>query len=185
MPKENLPEIFDVDRAASEFLIYQAENGESRVQVRLFEQSVWLTQRMIADLYQKSVKTINEHIRNIFEEKELDSLATIRKFQIVQIEGGRHVKRLVDFYNLDVILAVGYRVRSQENKRKMRLQMSEYHPCSASIWKFHMVHREMPGEPNAEARVLEERIGVNALTSTRGLIWHIKGRIVFSTQFVN
>ncbi|MCX6683951.1 MAG: virulence RhuM family protein [Methanoregula sp.] len=112
MPEENLPEIYDADRAASEFLIYQTENGESRVQVRLFQQSVWLTQKLIADLFEKSVTTINEHIRNIYEEKELDPEATIRKFRIVQMEGGRSVERLVDFYNLDVILAVGYRVRS-------------------------------------------------------------------------
>ncbi len=129
MPKENLPEIFDADRAASEFLIYQTETGESRVQVRLFERSVWLTQRMIADLYQKSVKTINEHIRNIYEEKELDSSATIRKFQIVQMEGGRSVGRLVDFYNLDVILAVGYRVRSHRGtqfRQWATRQLNEY-----------------------------------------------------------
>ncbi len=112
MPEENLPEIYDADRAASEFLIYQTENGESRVQVRLFQQSVWLTQKLIADLFEKSVPTINEHIRNIYEEKELDPEATIRKFRIVQMEGARSVERLVDFYNLDVILAVGYRVRS-------------------------------------------------------------------------
>ena len=112
MAEENLPAIYDVNRAASEFLIYQTENGESRVQVRLFERSVWLTQRMIADLYQKSVKTVNEHIKNIYEEKELDPSTTIRKFRIVQTEGKRSIERLVDFYNLDVILAVGYRVRS-------------------------------------------------------------------------
>jgi hypothetical protein len=87
MPEENLPEIYDADRAASEFLIYQTENGESRVQVRLFQQSVWLTQKLIADLFEKSVTTINEHIRNIYEEKELDPEATIRKFRIVQMEG--------------------------------------------------------------------------------------------------
>jgi hypothetical protein len=91
MPEENLPEIYDADRAASEFLIYQTENGESRVQVRLFQQSVWLTQKLIADLFEKSVTTINEHIRNIYEEKELDPEATIRKFRIVQMEGGRSV----------------------------------------------------------------------------------------------
>jgi hypothetical protein len=87
MAEENLPEMYDADRVASEFLIYQTENGEPQVQVRLFERSVWLTQRMLADLYQKSVKTVNEHIKNIYEEKELDPSATIRKFQIVQSGG--------------------------------------------------------------------------------------------------
>ena len=96
MPEENLPEIYDVDRAASEFLIYQTENGESRVQVRLFQQSVWLTQKLIADLFEKSVTKINEHIRNIYEEKELDPEATIRKFRIVQREGGLMVRFVME-----------------------------------------------------------------------------------------
>lgn len=113
MAGENLPEVYDAERAASEFLIYQTEGGETKVQVRLFDKSVWLTQRMIADLFQKSVKTINEHIKNIYEDKELDPTTTIRKFQIVQKEGDRRVERLIDFYNLDVIIAIGYRVRSQ------------------------------------------------------------------------
>jgi len=97
---------------SSEFLLYRTEGGETRVQVRLFEGTVWLTQRLISELYLKSIKTINEHIKNIYEEGELDPEATIRKFRIVQLEGGRQVERRVDFYNLDVILAVGYRVRS-------------------------------------------------------------------------
>ena len=96
MQKENLPEVYDADRAASEFLIYLTENGESRVQVRMFQQSVWLTQKLIADLFEKSVPTINEHIPNISKEKELDPEATIRKFRIVQMEGERSVERLVD-----------------------------------------------------------------------------------------
>jgi hypothetical protein len=129
MAEENLPVLYDADRAASEFLIYQTEGGETKVQVRLFDRSVWLTQRMIADLFQKSVKTINEHIKNIFEEKELDPSSTIRKFQIVQTEGERRVERLVDFYNLDVIIAIGYRVRSSRGtlfRQWATQRLSEY-----------------------------------------------------------
>lgn len=129
MPKDNVPEIYDDEHISSEFLIYQTENGESRVQVRLFEQSVWLTQRYIADLFEKTVPTINEHIRNIYEEKELEPEATIRKFRIVQREGTRNVERLVDFYNLDLILAVGYRVRSHRGtqfRQWATRRLSEY-----------------------------------------------------------
>ena len=97
---------------ASEIVFYQAEDGRSRIQVRLDGGTVWLTQRLLADLYQVSVPTINEHLQNIFDEQELVPEATIRKFRIVQPEGKREVSRLVDHYNLDVILAVGYRVRS-------------------------------------------------------------------------
>ena len=114
---------------ASEFLLYQTEEGETRVQVRLFDGTVWLTQRLIAELYQKSVKTINGHIKNIYEEGELDPQATIRKFRIVQQEGDRRVERLVDFYNLDMILAVGYRVRSHRGtqfRQWATKQLAEY-----------------------------------------------------------
>lgn len=97
---------------SSEFLLYQTEEGKTRIQVRLFDGTVWLTQNHISEIYQKSIKTINEHIKNIFTEKELDPSSTIRKFRIVQQEGSRQVERLLDFYNLDVIIAVGYRVRS-------------------------------------------------------------------------
>jgi hypothetical protein len=96
----------------SEFTLYQAEDGQTRIQVRLLEGTVWLPQRGLAELYQKDVRTISEHVQNIFSEGELRPEATIRKFRIVQIEGQRQVERLVDFYNLDMILAVGYRVRS-------------------------------------------------------------------------
>lgn len=129
MAEENLPEIYDADRAASEFLIYQTEGGETKVQVRLYEKSVWLTQKLIADLFQKSVNTINEHIKNIYDDEELDPQATIRKFRIVQIEGDRRVERLVDFYNLDVIIAIGYRVRSSRGtlfRQWATQRLSEY-----------------------------------------------------------
>jgi len=74
--------------------------------------TVWLSQREIAELFDKDVRTVNEHIRNVFAEGECDPAATIRKFRIVQTEGARQVEREVDAYNLDVILSVGYRVRS-------------------------------------------------------------------------
>ncbi|MCP9448029.1 MAG: virulence RhuM family protein [Nitrospira sp.] len=93
-----------------QLLIYQ--DGTLRVQVRIDGRTVWLTQRLMAELFQVSVKTINEHLINIYEEGELDPATTIRKFRIVQTEGSRHVSRMVDHYNLDAILAVGYRVRS-------------------------------------------------------------------------
>jgi hypothetical protein len=96
----------------SEFLLYQTEDGRTRIQVRLLDETVWLSQRLLAELFQKDVRTINEHIQNVYEEGELERESTIRKFRIVQTEGHRAVEREVDFYNLDVIISVGYRVRS-------------------------------------------------------------------------
>ncbi len=91
-------------------LIYQ--DGGLKLRVRLAGRTVWLTQKLIADLFQVSVPTVNEHLKNIYAERELTEGATIRKFRIVQIEGSRQVSRDVEHYNLDAILAVGYRVRS-------------------------------------------------------------------------
>ena len=96
----------------SRILLYQTEDGRQRIEVRLENETVWLSQRLLAELFQKDVRTINEHIKNIYNEGELLPESTIRKFRIVQTEGNRQVSRTVDFYNLDVIIAVGYRVRS-------------------------------------------------------------------------
>ncbi len=105
---------------SSEIIFYQTEDGRSRIQVRLDGGTVWLTQRLLGELFQKDVRTVNEHIQNIFEEGELAPGATIRKFRIVQTEGKREITRLVDHYNLDVILAVGYRVRSHRGTQFRR-----------------------------------------------------------------
>jgi hypothetical protein len=99
-------------KSDSELLLYQTEDGRTRVEVRLENETVWLTQKQLAELFEKDVRTVNEHIQNIFEEGELRRGATIRKFRIVQSEGTRSVERELDFYNLDVIISVGYRVKS-------------------------------------------------------------------------
>ncbi len=96
----------------SQIVIYQAEDGNTRLEVRLEQETVWLTQKMMAELFLVSVSTINEHVKNIYKEAELMPEATIRKFRIVQKEGQRTIGRMVDFYNLDVIISVGYRVKS-------------------------------------------------------------------------
>lgn len=96
----------------SDVLLYRGEDARTRVEVRLSGDSVWLSQRQIATLYDVSVPTVNEHLAAVFETGELEPERTIRKFRMVQIEGGREVRRLVDHYGLAAILAVGYRVRS-------------------------------------------------------------------------
>ena len=95
-----------------EILIYQTEKGETKIDVYMEDGTIWLTQKHMAQLYGKGVNTINEHIKNIFSDEELKESSTIREFRIVQNEGGREVARDTKFYNLDMILAIGYRVRS-------------------------------------------------------------------------
>ncbi len=107
---ENLPAPAADD--SGKFILYQTEDGQTRIEVRLSHETIWLPQRLIATLFQVSVPTVNEHLKSVFEDRELDPAGTIRKFRIVQTEGNREVSRTVDHYNLDAILAVGYRVRS-------------------------------------------------------------------------
>lgn len=95
-----------------ELLIYPSPGRAGGIRVLLAGETVWLTQRQIAGLYDVTVPTVNEHLAHALEEEEIDPERTIRKLRIVQTEGGREVRRLLDHYNLDAILAVGYRVRS-------------------------------------------------------------------------
>lgn len=99
------------DGAASQssFVLYATEDGRTRIQCRFEEETIWLTQALIAELFHKDVRTINEHLVNIYEEGELTREATIRKFRIVRPEGNRSVERELDHYRLEAILAVGYR----------------------------------------------------------------------------
>lgn len=110
---DELPDGRDVPNAPQgEFLFFTSNDGSTRVECRFESDTLWLTQALIAELYQKDVRTINEHLVNIYNEGELGQNATIRNFRIVRQEGNRQVTRALDHYNLEAILAVGYRVRS-------------------------------------------------------------------------
>ena len=99
-------------RESQQFLIYQSEDGSTRIDVMLEAETLWLNQKQLTELFGKAKGTISEHIRPIFEDGELTPAATVRLFRTVQIEGGREVAREVEHYNLDMILALGFRVRS-------------------------------------------------------------------------
>jgi hypothetical protein len=95
-----------------EFLLFVSDDGLAKLEVRLTGETLWLTQKQMAELFQKDVRTINEHIKNVYDEGELPQEPTLRNFRIVQTEGAREVGRDVAHYNLDVIISVGYRVKS-------------------------------------------------------------------------
>ncbi len=101
-----------IRNSTAEFLIFTTRAGENTIEVRVEDETVWLTQKLIAELFQVTLPTINEHLDNIYKQKELTREATVRKFRIVQTEGSRQVGRNTDFYNLDAIISVGYRVNS-------------------------------------------------------------------------
>ncbi len=95
-----------------EFLLYQTEDGQVKLEVRLQNETVWLTQQMMAELFRTSKQNISHHIHGIYEEGELQPEATVKKYLTVRREGNRDIRRELDFYNLDMIISVGYRVKS-------------------------------------------------------------------------
>jgi prophage maintenance system killer protein len=101
------------ETSSGEILVYEAPDGSAQVDVRLDRETVWLNQEQMAELFGRERSVVTKHIRNVFKEGELDPMATSAKFAQVRSEGGRTVTRDVDHYNLDVIISVGYRVKSQ------------------------------------------------------------------------
>ena len=101
-----------IRNSTAEFLVFTSQASEKSIEVRVADETVWLTQKLIAALFDVDVRTVSEHLQNIFATKELTQDATLRNFRIVQTEGSREVARNVGFYNLDAIIAVGFRVNS-------------------------------------------------------------------------
>ena len=114
MTKKNTKEI-TIRSSAAEYLTFIAATGDDKnsVEVRYEDENIWITQKMLAVLYEVETNTINYHIKKIFEDSELLEVATIRKFRIVQAEGNRQVSREVEHYNLQMIIAVGFKVNSE------------------------------------------------------------------------
>lgn len=97
---------------SSELLFYATEDGKSKIEVRLENETVWLSQKQMTELFQTTKQNISLHIKNVYSEGELEEKATVKEYLTVQTEGKRQVKRAIPYYNLDVIISVGYRVKS-------------------------------------------------------------------------
>ena len=115
----------------SNILLYETEDGKINVDVILKDETIWLSQKSMSELFDVNVPAINKHLNNIYEEKELDKSSTISKMEIVQQEGTRHVKREQNFYNLDAIISVGYRVNSR--------RATQFRIWATSILKEYMI----------------------------------------------
>ena len=117
------------EQPQSSIVLYQTEDGQTRVQCRFENETIWLTQALIAELFQTSIPNINLHLKAIFAEGELMEAATVKSYLIVRSEGARNVSREVLHYSLPAILAVGYRVRSQRGtqfRQWATARLSEY-----------------------------------------------------------
>lgn len=102
-----------MSKEANEIIIYKSPDGRSELSVHLENENVWLTQKQLVELYQTAKSTVSEHIKNIYSDEELIAEATVRKIRTVQKEGSREVSRELEYYNLDMIIALGYRINSK------------------------------------------------------------------------
>jgi hypothetical protein len=100
------------NQPVGEILLYQTEDGQTKIDVRLVNETIWLSLNQLAELFQRDKSVISRHIKNVFDEAELDPRATVANFATVQNEAGRDITRNIEYYNLDVIISVGYRVKS-------------------------------------------------------------------------
>jgi len=119
----------DSHQPTGEFLLYTSEDGQTRVECRFQEETIWLSQKLMSEIFDVEVPTINEHLKTLYESGEIDPDPTIRKFRIVRQEGSRQVARIIEHYNLEAILAVGYRVRSARGsqfRRWANTRLQEY-----------------------------------------------------------
>ena len=146
----------------TQIVIYQSKDGQFKLDVQLKEETVWLTQKQMALLFDKGVPAINEHIKNIYKEGELSEDPTIRKFRIVRLEGSRRVSRNIDHYNLDVIISVGYRVKSKRG--------TQFRIWASQIIKDYLVK----GYALNEKRLMEARDRLEEVSGNLRLL----GRIV-------
>lgn len=137
-----------------EMHIYQSEDGSIQTEVRMEEETLWLTQRKIAEMFDKDSDTIGLHLKNIFQEKELDEQATTEYFSVVQQEGTRNVQRRLKHYNLDAILSVGYRVNSKRG--------TQFRIWANRILKEHLVQ----GYTINQKRLAEQRDSISQLQET-------------------
>ena len=154
----------------NEIVIYTTPDGKETFEVNLKKDTVWLSQKQMAELFKKDIRTVNEHIGNIYKEKELIKSSTIRKFRIVQKEGNRQVERIRSGYSLDVIISVGYRVKSQ---RGTQFRIWATHVLKEHLIKGYTINEKRMHEDRAKltefqktSRIMERLLQNKALDST-------------------
>ncbi|HQZ67314.1 MAG TPA: RhuM family protein [Planctomycetaceae bacterium] len=148
----------DNEGPKSEVVLYQTEDGRTRLQCRFENETIWLTQIQIAELFQTSVPNVNQHLKTIYDEGELTEAATIKNYLIVPTEGNREVSRDVPHYNLSLILAIGYRVRSARGtqfRHWATARLSEYLVKGFTMDDERLKNPPGPGVPDHFDELLE------------------------------
>lgn len=142
----------------SSLVLYQTEDGRTRIECRFEDETIWLSQLLIAELFQVTVPTVNEHLKALIAEQEIDPTATIRSFRIVRLEGRRQVSREIEHYSLPVILAVGYRVRSPRGtqfRQWATARLAEYLTKGFALDDERLKNPPSPGVPDYFDELLE------------------------------
>lgn len=155
MPKANLP---TETGNQQQIQICQSDDGQIQLQIKIKQETVWLSQRQMSELFGKDIRTVNEHIKNIYKEQELNEEPTIRKFRIAQKEGQRRVNRKIEHYNLDVIISVGYRVKSQRGV--------QFRQWATQTLKKHLVDGYTLNQKRLEEKGIEFEQALNLLSRT-------------------
>lgn len=111
--RNNRKEIFMLENSNGDIIIYQLEDGLTKIDVKIENETVWLSQQQMAELYDTTKQNISLHIKNILDENELNEVWTVKEFLTVKKEGNRNIERNIKFYNLDMIISLGYRIKSK------------------------------------------------------------------------
>ncbi|MDK2063812.1 RhuM family protein [Aliarcobacter butzleri] len=167
----------------SNIIVYN--DGELELKVSVEQESVWLNRNQIAELFGRDVKTIGKHISNVFDEKEVEKYSTVANFATVQNEGGRDVKRDIEYYNLDVIISVGYRVKSQKGVRFRQWATSilkNYIQNGYAI-NYHKITEQKLFELENDMRVIKSKIKDNSLEFIQNIFYD--GQIYDAYSFIN
>lgn len=144
-----------------QIIIYQTKDGETAIDIKLENETVWLTQKLMSELFNKDSDTIGLHIKNILNDGELDEKSTTELFSVVQQEGKRNIKRSLRFYNLDMILSVGYRVNSKKG--------TQFRIWANKILKNYLIK----GYSINETRLKEQNEQLNSLKNTVTLLSNV------------
>ncbi len=150
-----------MDLTMGEIILYQSEDGKTRLKVNLHGETLWLTQAQLADLFDVNVPAISKHVRNILMSGELDASATVSKMEKVQIEGGRQVKRKQVSYNLDMVISIGYRVNSAK-ATKFRIWATKV--LKDHIVKGYSLNEQRLREESAKLKEMQQTVDLLART---------------------
>jgi len=185
MPKPQTPEQNKLPKNPNQFIIFKTEDDKISIDVRFESETVWLTQQQLAELFQSSRTNIVEHIKHIFEEGELNEKATCRNFRQVQKEGNREVSRELPFYNLDMIISLGYRINSKvatKFRQWATTRLKEYIVIATAFFRSGYVESWGRGMDKMKNLCLEANIPVPQFSCKGNDFWAVFRKDIYNKE---